>query len=93
MIPYIINLIKEFPEDLGSPDTNQALDHLFKVRPEGEEIFLPEEKAQVFNNTVAHMMFLSARSQRDIQTAVAFLTTRVKQPEKDYCFKLRWCLK
>ena len=93
MIPYLINIIKDFPEDIGEPADTPATDHLFKVRPEGEEIFLPEEKAQVFNNTVAHMMFLSARSQRDIQTAVALLTTRVKKPEKDYCFKLRWCLK
>ena len=36
MIPYVINILKEFPEDLGAPASTIAPDHLFKVRPEFE---------------------------------------------------------
>ena len=42
MIPYLINLLKELPEELGSPAATTAPDSLFKVRPKGESIFLPK---------------------------------------------------
>ena len=42
MIPYLINIIKEFPEELGAPAATPAPDHLFKFRPEGEAQFLPK---------------------------------------------------
>ena len=41
-----------------------------------------------FRHTVAQLLFLSARARRDIQTAVAFLTTRMKQPDEDDWGKL-----
>ena len=92
-MPYLINLLKDLPEDLGVPSANPAPYHLFRVIPEGEAIFLPEYQSQVFNHTVAQPLFLYTRSRRDIQTTVALLTTRVKNPEKDNCFKLWRCLK
>ena len=33
MILYLINLIKEFSEELGAPAATTDPDHLFKVRP------------------------------------------------------------
>ena len=60
MIPYLINLLKELPEELGEPAATPAPYNLFKVRPEGEAIFLPEEQARVFHHTVAQLLFLSA---------------------------------
>jgi len=42
-----------------------------------------------FHHTVAQLLFASARARRDIQTAVAFLTTRVKRPDEDDWGKLR----
>jgi hypothetical protein len=38
---------------------------------------------------VAQLLFASARSRKDIQTAVSFLTTRVKQPDEDDWGKLK----
>ena len=40
MIPYLINLLKEFPEELGAIADTTAPDHLFIVRPEGESRLL-----------------------------------------------------
>ena len=39
------------------------------------------------------MIFLSSRARRDIQTAVSFLTTRVKKPDEDKWGKLKRVLK
>ena len=70
-----------------------APDNLFKVRPENEATYMPEEQAQQFHRTVAQLLFLSVRARRDIQTSFAFLTTRVKKPDEDCWFKLRRVLK
>jgi hypothetical protein len=44
---------------------------------------LLEEQAMAFHHTTAQRLFLSARARRDIQPATAFLTTRVRLPDKD----------
>ena len=92
MIPYLINILKDFPEDLGAPAATPAPDNLFKVRPEVEAIFVPEYQDQVFHHNVAQIIFLSARSRRYIQKSIALLITRVKKPDEDDWFKLRRCL-
>ena len=63
------------------------------VRPENKAIYLPEEQDQKFHCTVAHLLFLSAWARRDIQSAVAFLTTRVKKPDENDWFKLQRVIK
>ena len=93
MIPYLLNVLKEFPEELEADALSPAPDNLFRVRPENEARYLTEEQAQQFNRTVAQLLFLSARARRDIQTDVAFLTTRVKKTYEDNWFKLRRVIK
>ena len=44
---------------------------------------LPEEQARAFHNASAQLLFLSTRARRDIQPATAFLTARVRCPDKD----------
>ncbi len=65
-----------------------AADHLFNVCPQHGSSFLPEEQAHSFHHTTAQLLFLS-RVQRDIQPTIAFLTTRVKQPDEDDWGKLK----
>ena len=43
MIPYLINVLMEFPEELGAAALSPALDNMFKVRPENEAIYMAEE--------------------------------------------------
>lgn len=47
----------------------------------------------VFHSFTASLLFLSQRARRDIQTAVSFLTTRVKRPDEDDWLKLRRVLR
>eukprot|EP00804_Cyclotella_cryptica_P030535 CCRYP_020167-RA/>CCRYP_020167-RA protein AED:0.47 eAED:0.47 QI:0/-1/0/1/-1/0/1/0/307 len=42
-----------------------------------------------FHRTTAQLLFLSTRARKDIQTAVSFLTTRVKRPDEDDWKKIR----
>jgi hypothetical protein len=60
-----------------------AVDHLFTVRDPSLAKALPEEQAMAFHRATAQLLFLSASARRDIQPATAFLTTRVRSPDKD----------
>ena len=44
---------------------------------------LEEDRAQVFHTFVAKTLFLCKRARPDLQTTVAFLTTRVRAPSED----------
>ena len=92
MIKYLDNVLTEFPEVLTGSAATPAADHLFKVREDGTAKLLDESEAQIFHHTTAQLLFLSTRARRDIQLAVAFLTTRVKAPDLDDWGKLRRCL-
>jgi RNAse (barnase) inhibitor barstar len=50
---------------------------------------LNKEQAMQFHHTVAQTLFVSTCVRRDIQTVVAFLTTRVKRPDEDDWGKLK----
>jgi hypothetical protein len=64
-------------------------DNLFKVREDEDRELLSEEMAKKFHRTVAQLLFLCKRARPDIETLISFLTTRVKQPDKDDWGKLR----
>ncbi len=52
-----------------------------------------EELAETFHHTVYQLLFAASRARRDIQMAVSFFTTRVKDPDKDDWGKLVRVLK
>jgi hypothetical protein len=97
MIKHLQKVFDEFPDDIGKPASTPASDHLFRVRDpdEVEKLgkYLSEEQAAHFHHTVAQLLFISSRVRRDIQTAVSFLTTRVKRPDEDDWGKLKRVLK
>jgi hypothetical protein len=72
--------------------STHAADHLFAVCPSAEARLLLEEQARAYHHTSAQLLFLS-RVHHDILTTVAFLTTRVKQPDEDDWGKLKRVLK
>ena len=69
-----------------------AADHLFQIRPPTEARIHPESQAIAHHHATAQLLFLSWVC-RDIQTAVAFLTTWVKVPDEDDWGKLKCVLK
>jgi hypothetical protein len=93
MVKYLRNVIDEFPEVIKGRAATPAHDKLFVVRDNGDARKLNEEQSLAFHHTVAQLLFMATRARRDIQTAVAFLTTRVKSPDKDDWGKLKRVLK
>ncbi len=96
MFKYLQNVIDEFPEMIEGKAAMPAHEKLFEIRDEKEAQKLSEEQALAFHHTVAELLFMvmATRARRDIQTAVAFLTTRVKSsPDEDDWGKLKRVLK
>jgi hypothetical protein len=86
MDDYISNLFEEAPADMAGTAVTPAADHLFSVNETPE--YLDEATSELFHHLTAKLLFLCKRARPDIQTAVAFLMTRVKRPDKDDYKKL-----
>ena len=76
MHKYIDKILTDLPEKYNGTAVTPAAEHLFNVDPKQQR--LTDIEAQNFHHVVAQLLFLCKRVQPDIQTAVLFLTTRVK---------------
>ena len=74
-------MVEEAPGDMTGMTKTPASGHLFIINPDCNKLL--EKTVQVFHQTVAKLLYLCRRTQQDIQTAVAFLCTRVKSPDSD----------
>lgn len=79
MIEYIDKMLEELPTDMQNEYATPAALHLFKTNE--DEVKLDEATSDLFHHNVAKLLFLCKRARPDIQTAIAFLTTRVKGPD------------
>jgi hypothetical protein len=87
MQDYILSMLNKLPEDMTGESATPAGDHLFEVNNTNPSR-LDEKTAMFFHHNVAKLLFLCKRARPDIQTAVSFLCTRVKQPDIDDYKKL-----
>ena len=91
MPDFVLGVLDECPEDLmKGPSSTPAANHLFNVDPECKK--LGNEKASRVHHLMAKLLYLSKHAWPDLQTAVSFLTTRVREPDKDNYKKLGQCL-
>jgi hypothetical protein len=86
MVDYVKNMLEDLPADMDGEAATPAACHLFEVNPDATP--LDESTANMFHHNVAKLLFLCKRARPDIQTAVAFLCTRVKAPDTDDYKKL-----
>ena len=92
MFDYIGNMIKELTEGwLVGPVATPAANHLFEVNDEAEK--LSEKEALLYHHHTEKLLYLSKRARPDIQTSVAFMCTRVTQPDLDDLKKLQRVLR
>jgi hypothetical protein len=83
MVAYVKKVLSEMPEDMDGTATSPAAAHLFKIQEDAA--LLDEAGSDFFHATIVKLLFLCKRGHPDIQTAIAFLCTRVQQPTKhDY---------
>ena len=87
MKDYITKMLDELPDDMNGEAATPASLHLFSIRE--NPVLLDEANSELFHHFTAKLLFLSKRARPDIQTAVSFLTKRVKAPDEDDYKKLR----
>jgi hypothetical protein len=87
MKDYIKQMLDEIPDDMDSEAATPASAHLFTVSNKTELLDAPT--SELFHHHTAKLLLLSRRARPDIQTAVTFLTRRVKAPDKDDYKKIR----
>ena len=91
MYDYLEDIVDEAPKDMDGSAVTPAANDLFQVDEECEK--LDPETADLFHRTVARLLFAAKRSRPDLQTAIAFLCTRVKNPDKNDYEKLKRVIK
>jgi hypothetical protein len=79
-------MLKEIPPDMQGTSKTPASSYLFITNPESKR--LDKEQEQLFHHLVANLLYLSRHTRQDIQKAVTFLCTRVKDPDIDDYKKL-----
>jgi len=83
MYEYIEKMLSELPLDMNGSTKTPVVSHLFSINLEAKK--LPKATAQLFHHLVVKLLYPSRRTIQDIQTAVAFVCTRVQAPdENDY---------
>jgi hypothetical protein len=81
------DILVEAPDDMDGNAVTVASDHLFTVNTECEK--LNPETVDYYHRTVARLLFASKRARPDLQTAVAYLCTRVACSDRDNYKKLK----
>jgi len=84
---YLEDIINEASSDMDGSAVTSTSSNLFQVNEECEK--LDPETADLFHRTVARLLFAATRSRPDLQTAIAFLCTRVKNSDKEDYEKLK----
>ena len=94
MTDYIGEILSAFdkadPKGRGTK-SSAASKNLFKIDEDCEK--LQPKKAVEFHNLVAKTLYATKRARPDTCTAIAFLTTRVRAPDKDDWKKLSHLMK
>jgi hypothetical protein len=93
MVDYLKRVITEFPKVITGTASSPTIDRLFRVIPEGESVLLEEKRSIAFHHCVAQLIVASARARKDIQSVVAFLASRARDPDEDDWLKLKRLLR
>ena len=92
MEDYIDRIVSETPDELlKGPCSTPAANHLFNVNEDSEP--LDKIRAEKYHHLTAMILYLAKKTRPDVQTATAFLTTRVQSPSLDDWKKLGRCVR
>jgi hypothetical protein len=86
MLDYVDKMLADLPAEMDGEAPSPAANHLLTVND--DQIKVNEKNAQFFHTYVAKTLFLCKRARPDLQTAVPFLSTRVKSCDEDDYKKL-----
>jgi hypothetical protein len=83
---YIKAMIEEFPYEVPYCKKTPWTERLFKVNEDSKKI--EHQRKETFHTFVMKCMFLTKRARPDIEPAITFLSSRVKEPNEDDWNKL-----
>ena len=83
MVPYVENIIKDFPNKVVFSANTPAVEYLLEVWEDENSVRLSEPQAIDFHHNVVKLLFICNRARHNIQTPVAFLITRLQEPDED----------
>ena len=94
MYDYVDEMINELPTEIIAESATPVSNHLFEIRDDGDndQLLTPKLSGEL-HHFVAKTLFLSKRARPNLQTAIVFLTTRVKAPDNDDRKKLSKLMK
>ena len=76
----LLEAIESFGESVGRAVTSPANKNLFVEAPgPGDEVELDAKKSDIFHSVVAKVLYIMKRARNDLETAVAYLCTRVSK--------------
>ena len=84
---YIDMMLHDAPKDMDGISTTPAAAHLFKTNVKDPKL-LDDERKKIFVHLVMQGLYLSQRGWPDIRTAIAFLCSRLNNPDEDDYKKL-----
>jgi hypothetical protein len=91
MPDFVDGILEEAPMDMDGIAVTPAAGDLFTVREDSDALDGPH--ADTYHRLTAKLLYLCKRARPDLQTTVAFLTTRVVQPNVDDWKKLTRCIR
>jgi len=86
---YVDQIISEALVDMKGTAATPAANYLYDIDATSEP--LHKDQAEIFHHIMAQLLYLCKRARPDIQTAVAFLCTRVSSPSEQDWKKLSRC--
>ncbi|KAG7373109.1 reverse transcriptase RNA-dependent DNA polymerase [Nitzschia inconspicua] len=92
-MPSLVNeIITQLPASLATgPSMTPAANHLSEVNQRADK--LSQSDSDLLHRMTTQLLYLCKRARPDLQTAVAFLTTRVVAPDCDDIKKLGRCVR
>jgi hypothetical protein len=94
MLDYVEEILTAFEEaepKASGTKSSAAPENLFTVNEDCEK--LPPDKSEKYHTIVAKILWATKRARPDTCTAIAFLTTRVREPDTDDWAKLTHLIK
>ena len=86
MPKHIESILEAAAEDMYGISETPAANHMLTVREDGDTFTGTQD--DLFRSLVANIFFVRCRSRPDLKTALAFLTTRVRNTDSDVHKKL-----
>ncbi|KAG7345606.1 reverse transcriptase RNA-dependent DNA polymerase [Nitzschia inconspicua] len=91
MPTLVEEIVAQLPPSMATgPSTTPPANHLFEVNSKAAK--LPMQDSDLLHRLTTQLLYLCKSARPDLQTAVAFLTTRVASPDTEEMKKLGRCV-